>query len=170
MSSDHPHLDDFADEARTFCHWATGEDGSAMKVVLALRRVSCLYSAALNLPPPFTEGMSDSLLEVEPTSGSVDLVTVRAGKLPMDYYWEIFDPIMELPDEPVVGSIVDDLGDIYRDVARGLVLFDSGDRSEALWEWSFNFRIHWGMHATNVIRILHSYLAREDPNELSKDV
>ena len=71
--------------------------------------------------------------------------------------------------EPPAGSVVDNLGGIYRDVARGLVLFEAGNHDEALWEWGFNFRTHWGEHATGVLRALHAYLAQEESDGLSRD-
>jgi hypothetical protein len=169
MSSDSRQLDDFAQEARSFCSWATGTDGTAMSIPVALRRVSSLYTAALDLPAPFTEGMSESVAEADPPSGSVVVVAGRASELPLQVYWEVFDPITESPEEPVAGSIVDDLSDIYRDVARGLVLYELGNRDEALWEWAFNFRIHWGAHATGASRALHAYLAEANPDGLSRD-
>jgi hypothetical protein len=161
-------LDDFAQEARTFCSWATGEDGSTMSIPQALRRVTNLYTAALGLPLPFTQGMSEAAVEIEPPSASMELVSRRAATLPLQVYWEIFAPIEDPPAEPVMGSTVDDLGDMYRDVARGMILFEAGEHVEALWQWAFNFRIHWGEHATSAIRAFHAYLALEDPDGLSE--
>ncbi|MFW6170663.1 MAG: DUF5063 domain-containing protein [Planctomycetota bacterium] len=169
MRSDSRQLDDFAQEVRSFCRWATGADGTVMNVSVALCRISSLYTAALHLPLPFTEGVAEDVEQVEPPSGSVDVVAARAAELPLQIYWEVFDPIASSPEEAVAGAIVDDLRDIYRDVARRLVLFQSGDRDEALGEWAFNFRIHWGQHATGALRALHSYLAKENPDGLSRD-
>jgi hypothetical protein len=161
MPSAATHLDSFAAEARTFCRWATGEDGAEMSVVATLRRVSSLYAAALELPPPYTEGVCMELLEVALPAGEVALVTARAARLPFQVYWETFDPLESPPVEPVAGCIVDDLGGIFGDVARGLALFESGHRTQALWEWAFNFRIHWGRHATAAVRALHAHLVQE---------
>jgi len=133
----------------------------------ALRRVSSLYTAALDLPPPFIVGMSSEVADVAPRPGSESAVATRLAALPLQIYWEVFDPILTPCDEPVAGAIADDLGDIYRDVARGLVLFESGRRDEALWEWGFSFQTHWGEHATGALRALHAYLARESPEGLS---
>jgi hypothetical protein len=167
MSS--PQLDAFAEQARRFCRWATGEDGAAISAASALRRVSSLYSAALKLPLPFTRDMPAELAEVDPRPEAVEQVASRIASLKPLVHWEIFDPLHDPPEEPVAGSIADDIGDIYLDVARGLVLFDAGERAEALWEWGFNFRIHWGAHATGAMRALHAYLAQEDPDGFSRD-
>jgi hypothetical protein len=95
-------------------------------------------------------------------------VAKRACELPCQLYAEIFDPY-EQPARPVTGHLADDIGDIYSDVARGLMLCDRGQSDEALWEWGFNFRIHWGEHATGAIRALHAHLAQENWEGLTSD-
>lgn len=108
-------LDAFAIEARAFCDWATGACGEEMSVAGAVRRVCALYQAALNLPPPFTEGLPHDLSPIEPSKALIALAAARAAVLPrpLHAYWKIFDPISNPPEKPVAGSIVDDLGDIY---------------------------------------------------------
>ena len=109
-------------------------------------RLSALYTAALALPPL-------------PEPGSVD-----AGPLPAkpegwqgfedhDLYWMFFDPYDE--SSLVAGSLSDDVLDIYADVSGGLALWDTSHRSEAIWEWRFQFDIHWGAHAVNALGALH---------------
>jgi hypothetical protein len=164
MSS--PQLDAFAEQAQRFCRWATGEDGESISAASALRRISALYSAALELPVPFTNGMSAEVAEVDPPLEAK--IAARVAGLKPPVYWEVFDPLHDPAQEPVAGSVADDIGDIYRDVARGLLLFELGERAEALWEWGFNFRIHWGAHATGAMRALHACLAQEDPDALSQ--
>jgi len=154
----------FAEQARAFCGWATGLDESEMTAASALARVCSLYVAALSLPHPWSEGLAGKLAEAEPASGGTQLKTGRVSQLPFQVYWEVFDPLNNPPGEPVAGDIVDDIGDIYRDVARGLVLYEAGRENEALWEWGFNFRIHWGEHATGAIRALHAFLSQENPD------
>jgi len=69
------------------------------------------------------------------------------------YYWEVFDPYVEEP--PVKGSLSDDLLDVYRDVRRGLLLWDHNAPQAAIWEWRFSFGVHWGNHAIDALRALH---------------
>jgi hypothetical protein len=54
---------------------------------------------------------------------------------------------------------VDDLVDIYSDVAPGLELFESGDLAAAKDHWQFWLSHHWGEHATSALRALWSFLA-----------
>ena len=46
---------------------------------------------------------------------------------------------------------LDDLGDVYKDVRAGLVLYESGEPNEALWHWQYLHRIHWGRHAVGAL-------------------
>jgi hypothetical protein len=46
--------------------------------------------------------------------------------LPLNHYSTCFDPLIVPAEEPVVGSIPDDLADIWRDVKRGLALYEAG--------------------------------------------
>lgn len=162
-------LDTFATEARLFADWAASSSEPKMTVHAALVRIVSLYRAAFLLPQPWSAGLEVDVPDVEPPAGALEVVKARAAELPFHFYWEVFDPFQDPQPEPVGGHIADDISDIYRDVARGLVLFDAGRRDEALWEWGFNFRIHWGEHATGAIRALHAFLAQEQPDGLSRD-
>jgi hypothetical protein len=78
-----------------------------------------------------------------------------------DGYWAYFDP-SEPPDSdenPVFGSLADDLADIYRDIKPGLRAWDSDNDSyleTIVFEWKTpNFGSHWGVHAVSVMRALH---------------
>jgi hypothetical protein len=112
----------------------------------ARRCLLALYTAAL------------SLLSVEPTDDakpgrSPDPPSNWQGFEGFETYWEVFDPYNL--DEPVAGSLSDDLLDVYRDVRRGLTLWEGGHDANAIWEWRFSFESHWGEHAVDAIRALH---------------
>ena len=159
-------IEAFAHEARTFCAWVAGADGSYMTATSALIHISSLYTKALSLPHPWSESLSDKDTTIELPKDSVIALQQRAGELPFQFYWEVFDPLENPPQEPSAGHILDDVHDIYHDVVRGLVLFDSGQIDEAVWQWGFNFQIHWGKHAVGAMRALHEFLAHHGPNSL----
>ena len=112
-----------------------------------------LYTAAL------------SLRSVEPTE---DAKPGRSPEPPSNWqgfdefenYWDVFDPYKL--DEAVAGSLSDDLLDVYRDVRRGLALWESGHDASAIWEWRFSFESHWGDHAVDALRALHRACGRGD--------
>jgi hypothetical protein len=71
-----------------------------------------------------------------------------------DCYWEVFDPYNL--EEPVVASLTDDVLDIYKEVKKGILLYELNEQVEAVWHWRFSFETHWGSHAVGAIRALHS--------------
>jgi hypothetical protein len=76
-----------------------------------------------------------------------------------DFYCEVYDPRERIEPAVVGGRLKDDLGDIYRDLRRGLHIARSGAMTDAIWQWRFDFRTHWGNDATDAIRVLHRLVA-----------
>jgi hypothetical protein len=159
----------FSLEARRFTTWADGSTAPPpLSAPIALRRVVALYAAALELPQPWSERVSNRREWDVDLSSRLLAVRERAAAIPLQHYSEIFSPLVPA-DEPMVGDLADDLVNIYRDVATGLHLFDGGRTDDALWQWGFNFQLQWGEHASSAIRALHCYLAQEDPSGLSSN-
>jgi hypothetical protein len=149
-------VEQFAVATLNFCSWATspvteGED----EAVLAAQYLSALFAAGCALD--WKEG--ESADQKAPTH-EIEAVRLKAMALPIRYYSEIFNNLVIPPEQPVVGDIVDDLVDIYGDIAPGLALFQEGERAAALDHWQFWFPYHWGEHATSALRTLWSYLSR----------
>ena len=130
---------DAADDSRAFAQRC---------LILVLR----LYERVLFLP------------NVEPeTTHGLDLISHEAWKaqreriirkLSRDYYWCVFEPFEPQKPESMVGSISDDLADIWRDLKAGLTEIDSGKAtsiSDAVWHWRFSFETHWAQHAAGAI-------------------
>ncbi len=160
-------LDQFANEAARFCRWARkGVDPGPGAAHAALQHIVHLYAAGLALPPESITGCSEDHNPADVPADELRAVASACAGLPLDIYWEVFDPT-EDGAEPVAGSLTDDISDIYKDVARGLTEYESGRRSEAHWQWSFHLRHHWGAHATGAIRALQWWCSEEgsDPGQ-----
>jgi len=161
--------DRFSAEARRFVEWADGTSTPGpLSAPVALRRVVAVYAAALSLPQPWSERVSNRRDDELDLTEDLASVHRRAQSIPLQHYSEIFSPLVP-QDEPVVGDLADDLRDIYGHLAAGLYLHECGKIDDALWEWGFNFQAHWGEHASSAIRALHCYLAQEDPSGLCSD-
>lgn len=160
----------FAAEVGAFRAWALGDDAGAAAARNALLRITRLYLAALELPPAWSDELVD-----RPDAGRVGnaewrAVLAAARRLPLDEYGTVFDPTVVPPEHSAtVGSLSDDITDIYRDVVSGLCALEAGRRAEAVWEWGFGFCHHWGEHATGAIRALHAWLAANAADRLSSD-
>ena len=64
------------------------------------------------------------------------------------YYRNVFDAAPDGTEEPILGSVVDDLAGVYDDLSDGLVLYDNGYPLKAQHHWHVMYRLHWGLHAT----------------------
>jgi hypothetical protein len=70
-------------------------------------------------------------------------------------YWTVFDPTAD--EDPILGDLADDLGDIYRDLETGLRALDAGISPQAVvFDWRYGFRDHWGRHLTEALRALEA--------------
>ena len=158
----------FADEAATFERWLlSGTDQEADAARECLIRLLELYRAGVALPPEWSDEL-EGRAELERVDDTEWRRAYEASRrLPLDHYGDVFDPTATPPEGAVVGSISDDLADIYRDVVTGLRAYRRGDRAGAVWEWSFGLHSHWGAHATGAIRALHWWLSNNALNRLS---
>lgn len=136
---------------------------------MGLLRITRLYLAGLELPRSEDDDQVDGSTSFRVSGEESDRVYAHAARLPLDLYGEVFNPLVLPPEEPVVGSLADDITDVYRDVEDGLRLFRAGRREEALFQWTMSLQIHWGEHATGAIRALHCWLVQNDPDRLSVD-
>jgi len=151
----------FAEQAALYETWLVcGEDRNADAARECLIRLLELVLGALRLPrdPP---GGSESDEGVERVSEEEWRSACAAGRrLPLDGYRASFDPADLAESNAGIGSLVDDVADVYRDVVSGPRAYRVGDLSGAHWEWTSGMRTHWGQHATSAIRVLHAWLAR----------
>jgi hypothetical protein len=153
-------VDQFATEAALFEQWARyGTAQGAVAAREAMVRLMRLYLAAMELPLAMSADSSDDTTAIRVGNEEWQEVLTTCARLPFDHYGEVPDPLVVPPGESVIGSLSDDVADIYRDVVTGLRAFRAGHRDHAIWEWQFNFGIHWGGHATGAIRALHCWLA-----------
>lgn len=153
-------IEQFAHAANQFAAWAIQqEDSGAVAARNALRHITELYLAALALP---ASAASENAPDIDVDIDEWKTICANCARFPLDYYGEIFDPLTMPPKEPVVGSIADDIADIYRDVVTGLRHYHAGRTDEAVWQWTFLFQVHWGEHATGAIRALHAWLAANE--------
>ena len=157
-------VEQFAAEALRFEQWAhSNEPNAALAARKTLLRISSLYTAALQLPSPYTYA-GQPCRDVDRLSDDECAKLSAFQAIPFDMYGEVYNPIVVPPDEPVIGSIDEDITDIYRDVVAGLRADQTGNRAGAIWEWGFHFHHHWGKHATGAIKAIHAWLVDNEFN------
>lgn len=138
---------DFLNSATQFCSMIENIDScnDSKKLTSLLISLLDLYAKALGLP------------EIEQENDTLSTFDIHVPKVTFgqfDYYWEVFDPY-ELK-EPMGASLTDDVLDIYKEVKKGLLLYEQNVEVEAVWQWKFSFETHWGSHTVDAIRALHS--------------
>lgn len=136
----------YYDEAVAFCSWAEQLSSisteNATEIILKLMKMYSL-SSSLTLPDV-----------TEDYESEYEQVTLSFTPLLSDVYWEIYDPY--ICDEPVCGSLKDDIDSIYNDIRKGILSYEAGYQIDAQWEWKWSFENHWKYHAVDAIRALNS--------------
>lgn len=120
-----------------------------------------LYESALALPdltPPSVEPEKSAVGTQRSANLRSELAQLFSGHAA---YWSVFDPYDERDHEPVIGDLVDDMVSIYEDVQTGLAVYPRGgpEADDAIWDWRFGFRSHWGRHLTAAVRALHALIS-----------
>ncbi len=169
--ADHPESIRFAELAEAFCGLVDNRARINIEEFLRAlqRQLATLYAAGLSLPAEAVAAPDDSEDE-EPELGSPEMdpdrgendewhsLFISLGQVfgSRNHYREIFDPYEPETEKPVVGSLADDVADIYRDLADGRAKWRRGEREDAVWTWRFHFQSHWGEHALGALRAIHS--------------
>jgi Domain of unknown function (DUF5063) len=147
----------FENVARQYCSWAETQPGTPDdELLLAMRHVAELYTAALRIPETDPEPDAPERF-VDKSSHAA--VYRRFQVLPLQEYGEVFHATALPPEAPTVGDLADDLLDIYADLKSGLLHYDAGNVQQAVFQWRFSWGIHWGRHATSALRAMHCFVA-----------
>lgn len=98
----------FAAAAIDFRQWAArGTDSGEIAARNALLCITRLYLAALELPPAWSEELADQPDAERVSDAEWRAVFSAAGRLPLDFYGEVFDllivPPEGTPSAPVEG-------------------------------------------------------------------
>jgi hypothetical protein len=79
------------------------------------------------------------------------------------WYAEVYEPYASPAKEDLVTThLADDLTDIYRDLRDGLTEWRRGQLDAAIWNWRLSFTAHWGSHAIDALRALHTLASLYD--------
>jgi hypothetical protein len=155
---------DFVKSARDFCYFIenSGDENEITFLELTQAYLQSLYVDGQQLKYIiFDEMLSLEDRMTKPQFESI--LSSLANRLSKRYYWHIFDPTNQNDIDPVCGDLVDDLGDIYKDIKNALLLFDNGNTVEvksAVWTFKWSFDNHWGDHCVNATYALHYFIQR----------
>ena len=143
MLSDNLH--EYYEMVSAFCTWvekleritADAAERTIFLIMGAYKKTLYLHSC---------EEETEMAFDYNPTTLSFDV-------LQCDAYWAVHNPFVQ--EEPVCGSLTDDINDIYNDIRKGKLIFEAGYVDEAAWWWRWSFDNHWKYHAVDAIRALN---------------
>ena len=151
---------DFYDCARDFCAFieiSNNETDYINKLKIQLLK---LYELGTNLPWVDLQSNVDYDDKISDIEFKRVLDNI-AGKIGHNrFYWHVFDPTNEKDKEPVCGDLVDDLGDIYKDLKNSILIFNLNQldcKENAAWQFKFDFDSHWGDHCINALNAIHFF-------------
>jgi hypothetical protein len=76
-------------------------------------------------------------------------------------FQEVFDARFSDSEGPVVGSLAENISDIYQDLKDFLILYQTGTSevmNDSLWECGLNFETFWGQKLLNSLRAIHRFI------------
>ncbi|GAB6098106.1 DUF5063 domain-containing protein [Desulfatiferula olefinivorans] len=150
-------IEDFAKIAEQYCSWTEAlknDDEVDLNELLLL--LSLLFNYALSLPITDPDELDEETERL--TNGEWKSIHEKYSPIEFQYYNEIFDPHDFENSVPVVGDLHDDLADIYRDIKPGVLLYQKGFTSSAVFEWQSSFGFHWGEHILSAMRAIYMYM------------
>lgn len=158
-----PEFTDYYQAARRFCSFLEEKKDLTTVDFLIVTRAYLLrlYTAALAMPWVDLQSNEEfeEKLSADDFQKVIQSVAERLGEA--RYYWHVFDPVNDFNASPVCGDLLDDVGDIYKDLKYSLMIFGLGKQAceeNALWQLKSDFDAHWSRHCINALSAIHFYL------------
>ncbi len=151
--------------AKKYCNFLETE--SKMTEIEFLKVIQAhlieLYSFGRNLPSVHLQTCKDFENDID-DNAMKSLLKFTGDRVPFSYYWTVLNAIdMNNLVETGAGDLIDDLGDIYKDLKCVLMIFDTIDsaaKENAIWKFKADFDYHWGDHCIEALSAIHHYLAK----------
>jgi Domain of unknown function (DUF5063) len=88
----------------------------------------------------------------------MDLYERVGGRFPNLGYYPDVDVLGDTEQKIGLADAIDDIADIARDLRTVLWYLDNDRVETAIWQYKFDFRLHWGEHLLRMRRLLHHSL------------
>lgn len=147
------------------------EDRENLKPYQILSRCDFLlpsiYIEALRLPDVDPDpDIEEARIEWGPVRQSLQKILGRYDAY-MCYSMPMYDK------EPCVGSLSDDLADIYCDLKSAMITYEKGELDTAIWGWKFQVKYHSGEHITGAMKaisvLVHQHMDADYVNPGTRD-
>ena len=151
-------VETFIEVARSYCELVEQVETLSRETVLDRLAVLLPRLIELAVRLPSVEPSADvSADEVTYGAWRERFVAVNGALADRGSYWTSMEVCGDEEPEVVNLPLADDLADMWRDLRAGLSLVGVPETAvDAVWEWRFNFEIHWGAHAVEALRAVHA--------------
>ena len=152
--------------ARKFCEYYERELVEDQRQFLSCIQELLLELYSLGRKLPEIEA-SEKEFECFLQRDDKQIQSMIAHKVPFSGYWRALNPFAINESELGLEDLLDDLGDIYVDLKRAILLNDSKlDKAtqEAPWKLKFDFDYHLADHCMNAMKAIHDYLSKDGYN------
>ncbi len=136
----------FYKSAVGFCAYVRETNITTAELDCLIRWILSLYLLALQLPDDNPDAPEPP--PINPHARIEPKIQFRND------YWIIFNPFND--ETPVACSLYDDLSDICKDLQEGIAEYEAGCYDNAVFLWNLSFNCHWGQHAVDAIKALHT--------------
>ncbi|WP_298734898.1 DUF5063 domain-containing protein [uncultured Chitinophaga sp.] len=155
----------FITAATSYCayieNYQTQNDKEFLSVIQA--KLLALYQAAHKLPDTYPQDYIELQKDIDHVTLERTISFIAERLMDNRYYLHLFNPADESDKDICYGDLLDDIGDIYKDLKRSLLIFGLGAdaaKESAIWEFKFTFNHHWGDHCINAIYASHYFLSK----------
>lgn len=158
---------DFVQTIKRFCVFIETHQSDNYRKFLGAtqKQLMDLYSYGQTLPD-FELPADREIEEVDISDNDIrDILSFTRDRLRNAFYWVVFDPTDHNDTASACGDLVDDLGDIYKDLKTFLTGFEDVDddvKQNALWHLKWSFDNHWNDHCMNAVYAIHYLLKHAD--------
>ena len=153
----------FLDNAKKFCSFLEFHKSNTSNEFLCniQKMLVDLYLYGITLPEfelPKNEDIEEIRIADEDIKEISSFIEDRIGD---PFYWIVVHPKDHTDNKSVCGDLVDDLGDIYKDLKtflHGIEDSDDDVKQNTLWHLKWSFDNHWNDHSINAIYAIHYFL------------
>lgn len=153
----------FIEAAKNFCLFIEKQDNYNAKefLVLTQTHLLTLYQLGRTIPDVGLQSNINVGIDIPNIEMKATLALI-GNRVPFSYYASVLNPLDIDSIEGVgIGDLIDDLGDIFEDLKRGIILFDKDDvgaKENAVWKFKFDYDNHSGEHCIEALYAIHHYL------------
>jgi hypothetical protein len=154
---------DFVAVANECCkyieHTSELEGDEILKIFQRLFPLLYLKASVLPAFTPVFDGGNEKFVTEEDWFRIHNILITKFGSA--NDFPEFFDVRVTDSEGPVVGSLAENIADIYQDLKDFLILYQTGTSeimNDALWECCLNFETFWGQKLVNSLRAIHKFI------------